>query len=195
MKTERRTLEDWEVAECLALKAELASYNKRAPKGRKLTQEEVADKLGMSQGTLSSHLNGKRAINLVMASKMAKMLDIDVAKFSPRLASEIIDISPARFIRGGAAPNFRIKEDHPGDVDSIIREVTEKAVERARELAMQEPFVGPRRAKVLINAEVQESIAGLVAELINAADHGEITDEQINAIRALIKVKPRNSGE
>ncbi|MBI6912473.1 helix-turn-helix domain-containing protein [Pseudomonas juntendi] len=194
MKTERRTLEDWEVAECLALKTELADYNKRAPKGKKLTQEEIADKLGMSQGTLSSHLNGKRAINLAMASKMAKMLDIDVARFSPRLANEIVEFSSSKTLHGQAAINYRVTDNHPGGVDEIIRNVAEKAVERAYELAMQERFVGPRRAKVLINAEVQESIAGLVAEIISAADSGQITDEQINAIRALIwRRKPGSS--
>lgn len=93
MKTERRTLEDWEVAECLALKAEISDYNKRMPKEKRLTQEEIADRLGMSQGTLSSHLNGKRAINLVMASRLANMLGIEVSAFSPRLAGYIAEIS------------------------------------------------------------------------------------------------------
>ncbi|CAI3798574.1 hypothetical protein GLGCALEP_02119 [Pseudomonas sp. MM221] len=93
MKTERRALEDWEVEECLALKAELNDYNKRVPREKRLTQEEIADRLGMSQGTLSSHLNGKRAINVAMASRLANMLGIDVSAFSPRLAGYIEEIS------------------------------------------------------------------------------------------------------
>lgn len=194
MKTERRTLEDWEIAECLALKAEIAEYNKRAPKGKRLTQEEIADHLGMSQGTLSSHLNGKRAINMTMASKMAKMLDIDVSKFSPRLATEIIEISRGMSLTGQAAMNYRVAEESPRNVHDIIRKVAEKALEHAYELSTKEPSVETGRRKVLVSAEVQESIAGLIAEIINAAENGDIGDEQINAIRSLIApktVKPR----
>mgnify|MGYP006139779163 CR=1 FL=1 len=197
MKTERRVLEDWEAEECARLKAELQDYNKRLPKGKRLTQEEIADHLGMSQGTLSSHLNGKRPINLAMASKMAKMLDIEVSAFSPRLAEEILEISRTPFttrievggkvISGVAARDGRIKTTGP--MAELIQSVTEKAIERAHGLAMKERYIGPNRAKVMINAEVQESIASLVAEIITAADSGEITDEQINAIRALIGPK------
>lgn len=192
MKTERRVLEDWEAEECARLKAELQDYNKRVPKAKRLTQEDIADNLGMSQGTLSSHLNGKRAINMAMASKMAKMLGIDVAKFSPRLAGEIVEISRGTSLSGGATVNFRIPENHSGGMDEIIRTVTEKALERARELVMQEARIGPNRARAIVNGEMQESIAGLVAELISAANSGEINDEQINAIRSLIWNRKRS---
>lgn len=95
MTTSRRQLEDWEVAECAALKAELAHFNATAPKGERLTQEEIAHALGMSQGTLNSHLNGKRALNKEIASKFAILLGITVEKFSPRLAAEITEMAKA----------------------------------------------------------------------------------------------------
>jgi phage repressor protein C with HTH and peptisase S24 domain len=95
MKNDRRPLLDWEKTECAALKAELASYNARAPKGEKLTQEEIALSVGMSQGTLSSHLNGNRALNKEMAAEIAKMLGIPVERFSPRIAKEISDLAIA----------------------------------------------------------------------------------------------------
>ncbi|MCU7218043.1 helix-turn-helix domain-containing protein [Pseudomonas sp. VE 196-7] len=188
MKTERRALENWEIDECSALKAELAEYNKRVPKEKRLTQEEIADQLGMSQGTLSSHLNGKRPINMAMASKMAKMLDIDVEKFSPRLADEISEISGSR-ISGGAARNLRISIERTGGVDKIIREMAEKAIERVRDLASKDQHVSASGVKKLLDAEVQDSITGLLAEIVRAADSGEIADEQIKAIRSLIGAK------
>lgn len=89
MKTERRQLHDWEKEECAALKREIAAYNARVGKGKRLTQEVIAEELGMSQGTLSSHLNGQRPISKEMAAKVAALLDIPVERVSNRLAGQI----------------------------------------------------------------------------------------------------------
>ena len=94
MKTERRQLHDWEKEECAALKRELKAYNARVGKEKRLTQEDVAEVLGMSQGTLSSHLNGARAISIEMAGKMAKLLGIPVERFSARLGEQIKALIP-----------------------------------------------------------------------------------------------------
>ncbi len=95
MTKERRPLQDWEKQECASLKAEFVAYNLSPPNGKKLTQEEAAHALGMSQGTFSSHLNGHRALNKEMAATMARMLGIPVARFSKRLAEEIQAMSAA----------------------------------------------------------------------------------------------------
>lgn len=95
MKNERRQLHDWEKEECAALKREIASFNARAAKGKRLTQEVIAEELGMSQGTLSSHLNGQRPINKEMAAKMAALLDIPIERFSRRLAGQIEQLAKA----------------------------------------------------------------------------------------------------
>ncbi|MEB0226284.1 helix-turn-helix domain-containing protein [Pseudomonas sp. 10S4] len=101
MSTERRDLEDWEKQECAALKAALAEHNAGLPKGRKLTQEEIAHQVGMSQGTLGSHLNGHRPVTQKLAVAMAKLLDVPISKFSKRLAGQIADMASAV----GEAPN------------------------------------------------------------------------------------------
>lgn len=93
MNTARRKLEDWEVAECMALKSEIAAAN--ANGGRRLTQEFLAQELGMTQGNLSSHLNGKRAITKDLAVKVALATGIPVERFSPRLAKEIVAMAQA----------------------------------------------------------------------------------------------------
>lgn len=90
----RRELHDWEKAECAALKAEIAAHNSRGG-GQKLTQEYLAQELGMTQGNLSSHLNGKRAVTKEMAAKLAVLLGIPVERFSARLASEIAEMAQA----------------------------------------------------------------------------------------------------
>ncbi|WP_313489153.1 LexA family transcriptional regulator [Stutzerimonas nitrititolerans] len=105
MKKDRRPLQDWEKQECASLKAEFLAYNLSPPNGKKLTQEEAAHALGMSQGTLSSHLNGYRALNKEMAATMAKMLGIPVSRFSKRLADEIQSMSEAARLDESPAEN------------------------------------------------------------------------------------------
>ncbi len=89
MTKERRPLLDWEREECAALKKALMSYNAGRPKEDRLTQDEVADKVGMSQGTLGSHLNGYRPITHKLAVSMAELLKVPVRSFSERIASDI----------------------------------------------------------------------------------------------------------
>lgn len=95
MTTTRRKLNDIELAECAALKAQIAAHNAKEPRARKLTQELLAQELGMTQGNLSAHLNGKRAISKDMAAKVALLLGIPVALFSPRLGAEIAQMARA----------------------------------------------------------------------------------------------------
>ncbi|MDU8454846.1 helix-turn-helix transcriptional regulator [Pseudomonas syringae group sp. J254-4] len=95
MSKERRQLEDWEKAECAALKAALAEFNRSSPKEKRLTQDELSHLLGMSQGTLSSHLNGHRALNLEMAATISGLLSVPIEKFSKRIAKEIATLSSA----------------------------------------------------------------------------------------------------
>lgn len=102
MTTERRKLNPQELAECAALKAEIAAHNAKAQPGKKLTQELLAQELGMTQGNLSSHLNGKRAISKEMAAKVALLLGIQVEAFSPRLAKEIALMAQAVKVQSGS---------------------------------------------------------------------------------------------
>lgn len=95
MSKARRQLEDWEKAECAALKAALAEFNSSSPKEKRFTQDELSHLLGMSQGTLSSHLNGHRALNLEMAATMSRLLSVPIEKFSKRIAEEITALSGA----------------------------------------------------------------------------------------------------
>lgn len=95
MKTDRRELEDWEKAECAALKAAIATFNQAALPKERLTQEQIAQELGMTQGNLSSHLNGKRAITKEIAARIARLIGSPVESFSPRLAKEIAEMAAA----------------------------------------------------------------------------------------------------
>lgn len=95
MNKDRRDLTDLEKSECAALKAAVAAYNLHRGRTEKLTQEYIAQELGMTQGNLSSHLNGKRPINKEIASKMAVLLRVKIESFSPRLSAEIAEMAAA----------------------------------------------------------------------------------------------------
>lgn len=89
MTTDRRELEDWEKDECAALKRALARYNASASKNDRFTQERLASELGMAQGNLNGHLNGKRPLNVEMAAKVFALTGIPVDEYSSRLAEDI----------------------------------------------------------------------------------------------------------
>lgn len=78
-------------AECLRLK-EL--FNSRKSE-LGLTQEKLAHQLNMNQSSVSHYLNGVNPLNTSVAAAFAKILGVDVAAFSPRLAAEITAISNA----------------------------------------------------------------------------------------------------
>lgn len=89
MNKERRQLLDWERDECAALKKAIADYNSARPKDKRLTQDEIAHAVGMSQGTLGSHLNGHRPLTQKLAVSMAEMLGVPIGSFSKRIEGDI----------------------------------------------------------------------------------------------------------
>ena len=58
-----------------------------------LTQEKAAETLGMNQGSFSHYLNGRNALNVDFAAKIARLLNVGVSEFSPRLAAEIRNLA------------------------------------------------------------------------------------------------------
>ncbi|GFM89294.1 repressor [Pseudomonas cichorii] len=60
-----------------------------------LTQEKAAEALGMNQGSFSHYLNGRNALNMDFAARVAKLLGVSVSAFSPRLAQEMHTVAAA----------------------------------------------------------------------------------------------------
>lgn len=81
--------------ECLRLK-ELFNDKK---KELGLTQEKLAHALDMNQSSVSHYLNGVNPLNVPVASAFARILKIEVAQFSERLASQIADIASSLPVR------------------------------------------------------------------------------------------------
>ncbi|ORL53003.1 S24 family peptidase [Pseudomonas putida] len=95
MNKRKRELEEWERAECLALKAAVDSFNEGKPRAESLTQGKIAEALGINQGSVSAYLNGYNALNVKVASVIASLISRPVESFSPRLAKEISDLARA----------------------------------------------------------------------------------------------------
>ncbi|MEW6460402.1 MAG: XRE family transcriptional regulator [Pseudomonadota bacterium] len=89
----KRDLEDWELAECTALKNAVDAYNAGKPRAERLSQGKIADALGMNQGSVSSYLNGVNALNARVAGVIAGLIKVPVESFSPRLAKEIAEMA------------------------------------------------------------------------------------------------------
>lgn len=91
----KRDLEEWELAECTALKKALDAYNAGKPRAERMSQGKIADALGMNQGSVSSYLNGVNALNARVAGIVAGLIKVPVESFSPRLAKEIAEMAEA----------------------------------------------------------------------------------------------------
>ncbi|WP_336352995.1 LexA family transcriptional regulator [Pseudomonas atacamensis] len=120
MTKERRPLHDWERDECAALKKAIAEYNSSRPKDKRLTQDEIAHAVGMSQGTLGSHLNGHRPLTQKLAVAMSEMLGVPIGAFSKRIEQDIArmatvaGISPAADVVERIPPRSFDLRNEPG---------------------------------------------------------------------------------
>ena len=60
-----------------------------------LSQESVADKMGMGQSGVGALFNGINALNAYNAALLAKILNVSVEEFSPSIAREIYEMYEA----------------------------------------------------------------------------------------------------
>lgn len=89
----RLPLADWQLEDSDRLKE--IFQRKRA--ALKLTQEKLAAELGdgVTQGAVSHFMNRRTALSLKAAAVFAKMLEVPVSEFSPRLAEQLGQLSSA----------------------------------------------------------------------------------------------------
>ncbi|WAT10110.1 LexA family protein [Rouxiella badensis] len=71
-----------------------------------LSQETLAELMGMGQSGVAQLLNGSNAINTTHAAQFAKILGIKVDEFSPSLATEISEMYEAVAQNGTAIPKY-----------------------------------------------------------------------------------------
>ena len=88
MTTKKKPLSTEQLEDAKRLKAIYES--KKSSLG--ISQESVADALGVGQSAIASLLNGVNALNPSNAAALAKVLKVGIDEFSPSLAAEIADM-------------------------------------------------------------------------------------------------------
>lgn len=192
--TDRRELEDWEKEECAALKHALALYNAPLPREKKLTQDKLAAELGMTQGNLNGHLNGKRPLNKEMAAKIFAMTGIPVRTYSPRLDNEIKELAVTMF-PDGLSREPESNSAWVAHADELLLEVTSAisviaAQASARNLTKSqvETLVRLRNEIIHMNGvepgmSYTSHVSGLIGAAFKAAESGGNPDDLLSMVR------------
>lgn len=138
MSDKKRELSQWELDECARLKSALESFNSGKSRRDSLTQGKIAEALDMSQGSVSSYLNGYNALNARFASYVAGMIGVPIDTISPRLAEEISSLAQA-IVPGGPTVQHRESLVVAEDIDGLLdlatprsRSVLERIASAAR---------------------------------------------------------------
>lgn len=115
----KKPLTEEQRRECLALK----NIYLAKKKDLRLSQEKAGALMGgMSGAGVNHYLNGVNALNVQVASRFAKLLQVRVLDFSPRLAKEI-DAMASRSTSSGDQPDQSI--NHTFDNDFLTNQPLE----------------------------------------------------------------------
>lgn len=65
-----------------------------------ISQQDIADALGISQGAVGHYLNGRNQLNTRAAAEFARILDVSIGDFSPSLAKQVSKTAKAARLKG-----------------------------------------------------------------------------------------------
>lgn len=94
--TKKKPLTKEQIEECKKLKAIYEEKKKEL----NLNQFTTSERMGISQSGVNHYFNGVNALNVSAASDFAKMLQVPVEEFSPRLAHEIASMYESITLEG-----------------------------------------------------------------------------------------------
>lgn len=99
--------------EQLADAARLKELYQRQSKSLKINQNDIADELGVGQSAISHYLNAVNPLNPRAAAAFAKILQISISDFSPKLAAELRSMNDGASVSGTpASVVFSATADH-----------------------------------------------------------------------------------
>ncbi|MGA4815944.1 hypothetical protein ACPA9J_15745 [Pseudomonas aeruginosa] len=94
MSDKKREISQWEKEECAVAKSCAGRIQRREIRKDSLPGKSP-EALDMSQGSVSSYLNGYNALNARFASYVASQIGIRIESFSERLAAEVGEMAKA----------------------------------------------------------------------------------------------------
>ncbi|MDI3372391.1 helix-turn-helix transcriptional regulator [Pseudomonas sp. V104_10] len=203
--TDRRELEDWEKDECAALKHALALYNAPLPREKKLTQDKLAAELGMTQGNLNGHLNGKRPLSKELAAKVFSLTGIPVSAYSTRLDAEIKSLAAAVLPNGSlGTPDTQENQELTGTSHAtpyVVRLIsaalargmlTADDSEELRRLAIH--LIKKNEALGARFATIPENLDALAESLLSTSEAGGNVDDMLKMLEhGMKKSRPMDS--
>lgn len=199
MNDKKREITDWEKAECLTLKALVDAFNAGKSRSESLTQGKIADRLEISQGSVSSYLNGYNALNARVAGVIAGMIGVPVDKFSPRLAKEIAAMAQAVQPKQEQATPDAEQAESGQSLPEVARYITQAV---ARNLLNQDDLKELHRlATHLVKknqppvpiVEVPEALAGLAEAALKAAENNQNPDDLLKMLeKGMKKHRPKD---
>jgi len=93
----KRILTNEQVADAARLKAIYEAKKKELG----ISQQDIADSLGISQGAVGHYLNGRNPLNIKVAAQFSSILKVPVEQFSPSLAKDVVGITTGSLVHGG----------------------------------------------------------------------------------------------
>lgn len=97
MMEKKRTLTPEQKRDAERLKAIYESKKKELG----ISQQDIADALGISQGAVGHYLNGRNPLNFRVATVFSKALKVPIEQFSPSLAKEGVNLTTSVMPFGG----------------------------------------------------------------------------------------------
>lgn len=200
MSKDRRELEDWEKAECAALRSEVEAYRLANPvNGRKLSQDALGEALGITQGNLSAHLGGKRPLTVALAVRIREKFGIPVEAYSERLARELAEIAKAVQPAGEHAVKASEARGTSYAVPKVLREIaqaladgtlTSEDGEELRRLALH--LMAKNRLARPPVAQLPPHLDGLAEAAISTAEQGGNPQDMLKMVEhGLKKSQPK----
>ncbi|MNJ32306.1 Peptidase S24-like protein [compost metagenome] len=183
--TKKRLLPPDRLAECVAAhELFLAKKNEL-----KLSQKKIADAAGMTPAAVNLYFKGINPLNAKFASVLARLLEVPVEKFSPRLADEIrglrsISASDTDHKAGAAEKVMAMLREHAGKKlddaaqQKIAAAVAESLVEEPKTNVISADFSGLKVKKDEIFIPQYDIRASM--------GHGQVPPDYTEAIRNVI---------
>lgn len=200
MSDKKRELTSWEKAECHALKRFVDAFNAGKTRSESLTQGKIAEQLDISQGSVSSYLNGYNALNMRVAGAIAGMIGIPVERFSPRLAKEIAQMTQAvpmptgKAIAEKAGPYEGTSKAMPMVANLIASalatgQLTVSDGEELRRMALH--LINKNLQATAHHVAVPDSLGGLADAALLAAENGDNPDDLLKMLeKGMSKQQP-----
>ncbi|KVL59287.1 hypothetical protein WT01_15780 [Burkholderia cepacia] len=139
---------------------------------RPASQMEAAAQLGFGQSALSQYLRGEIPLNVRTAMKFARLLDVKIEKFSPDLASQLLQLASSADL------------DLIGNDSQHQHETTSAQSNKTEEKVNPSIHPDPKR----VHNDRLQIAQRFSRELLDAVTEERVTDELLDTLMTVFKM-------